>query len=572
MAGSRRILSCLLVFWAIWPVRAASPPPLTGTGGAVVSDEPLATEVGLEVLRRGGNAVDAAVATALALAVTYPEAGNLGGGGFAVVKWGAEVAALDFREVAPAGASERMYLDEKGEPIPDASLIGPLAAGVPGSPAGLAELHRRFGSLPWREVVEPARRLASEGFPVRRHLTDQIERARALLTRFPETAALWLPGGVPPAPGSILRQPELGATLARWAETGRPDALAEAARRVEELSRGRGGLLTAGEMLAYQPLWREPLRFTAFGWQVAAMPLPSSGGVILAQTARLLEGFGWRAAPRFGADRAHALAEALRRAFAARYRLGDPATSELTPAELLAPASLEALAASFSREQATSSESLRPAVAALGESDDTTHLAVIDGQGRVVSLTTTLNALFGCGLYVPGFGFLNNEMDDFATAPGRPNLFGLVQGEANAVRPGKRMLSSMSPTIAWRSTGEGQGEEALAVGGRGGSRIASHVVQVMLNVLADGDSIQAALDRPRLHHQWLPDQLEAEADALSPETRAELERRGHRITIATLTARVHALVRRPDGTVEAAVEPRGTGRAGVVVRLPGERP
>ncbi|HEX4954340.1 MAG TPA: gamma-glutamyltransferase [Thermoanaerobaculia bacterium] len=572
MAGSRRILSCLLVFWAIWPVQAASPPPLAGTGGAVVSDDPLATEVGLEILRRGGNAVDAAVATALALAVTYPEAGNLGGGGFAVVKWGAEVAALDFREVAPAAASERMYLDERGEPIPDASLIGPLAAGVPGSPAGLAELHRRYGSLPWREVVTPARRLASEGFAVRRQLTDQIERNRALLARFPESAATWLPGGQAPAPGSILRQPELGATLARWAESGGLTALSEVARRVEEDSRLLGGILRADEILRYQPVWREPLRFTAFGWQVATMPLPSSGGVIFAQTARLLESFGWQAAPRFGADRAHGLAEALRRAFAARYRLGDPETSELSPAELLAAPSLASLAASYSRERATPSESLRPAVAALGESQDTTHLAVIDGQGRIVSLTTTLNALFGCGLYVPGFGFLNNEMDDFATAPGRPNLFGLVQGEANAVRPGRRMLSSMSPTVAWRSAGEGKEEEALAVGGRGGSRIASHVVQVLLNVLADGDSIQAALDRPRLHHQWLPDQLEAELDALSPETRAELERRGHRLVSATSTARVHALARRPDGTLEAAVEPRGTGRAGVVALLPGELP
>lgn len=547
--------------------QAASTPAPAGTGGAVSSGDILATEAGLEILRAGGNAVDAAVATALALAVTYPEAGNLGGGGFAVVKSGDQVLALDFRETAPAAARRDMYLDGTGNPVQDASLVGPLAAGVPGSPAGLWELHRKLGRLPWQRLVDPARRLAEAGFPVDRHLHELLgsDEKRKVLLRFPETAETWYPGGQPPPIGHVMRLPALAATLARYAEKG-PAGITSgpAAQAVEAAARRHGGVLTAADLAAYRPEWREPLRLEAFGWQIASMPLPSSGGIILGQTLGQLERLGWKDRPRFGAERDHLLAEAFRRSFADRFLLGDPATTKATAAQLLDPAWIARLAREIDARKATDSAKIRPwpgdaEIPLPGGSGETTHLSTADKDGMLVALTTTLNGLFGCGLYVPEAGFfLNNEMDDFTTAPGRPNMFGLIQGEANTVAPGKRMLSAMTPTVAWK------GEEAVVLGGRGGSRIPTNTIQVLLNLIVDGDPLQTALDRPRLHHQWMPDRLDVEFDTLAPETRAELERRGHQIQASDVTSKVHAVRRRADGRFEAASDPRGTGVGGVV--------
>ena len=554
------LLALLLLPLSTW---AASTPAPLGTGGAVASGDPRATKVGVEILRAGGNAVDAAVATALALAVVYPEAGNLGGGGFAVVRVNGKLLALDFRETAPAASTAGMYLDSKGEPVPNASLRGPLAAGVPGSPAGLYELHRKLGRLPWKKVVEPARKLAAEGFRVDRHLSELIatEEHRQLLGLFPETSKVWLPGGKPPVAGSVLQLPELAANLAAYAERG-PEALTTGpvAAAVEAASRRHGGVLTAADLAAYQPVWREPVVFDAFGWKLATMPLPSSGGLLTGEILGMLERLEWAKMPRFGADRAHFLAEAFRRAYADRFLLADPSTTKAGAAQLLDPVWLEQRAAGIAPRRATPSTEVRPWPGdEKAEATETTHLSTVDADGNLVALTTTLNGLFGCGLYVPEAGFfLNNEMDDFATAPGRPNLFVLIQGEANAVAPGKRMLSSMTPTIAWK------GEEAVALGGRGGSRIPTNTIEVLLNLIADGDSLQTAMDRPRLHHQWLPDRLEAEPDALSPETRAELERRGHEVYVSDVTAKVHAVRLRADGRVEAASDPRGTGLGAVV--------
>jgi gamma-glutamyltranspeptidase/glutathione hydrolase len=560
----------LLVFLALFldPARspAAHPAAPHGTGGAVASGDPLATEAGLEVLRAGGNAVDAAVATALALAVVYPEAGNLGGGGFALVRMGSEVETLDFRETAPAAAKPAMFLDARGRPVENASLVGPLSSGVPGSPAGLHELHRRYGRLLWPQVVAPAVRLAREGFRVDRHLHELLAKneTRKILLRFPETARVWYPGGEPLPVGTVLRLPELAATLSGYAERG-PEAITTGpvAAAVEAASRRHGGILTAADLAAYRPVWREPVTFEAFGWTIASMDLPSSGGIILGQTLGILERLGWKELPRFGAERAHLLAEAFRRSYADRFLLGDPSTARARAGDLLASRWLAQRARDIRRHRATPSARVRPwpgaAPAESGESGETTHLSTVDRDGNLVALTTTLNGLFGSGLYVPEAGFfLNNEMDDFATAPGRPNLFGLIQGEANAVAPGKRMLSSMTPTLAWR------GAEAIALGGRGGSRIPTNTVQVLLNLIGDGDPLQTAVDRPRLHHQWLPDRLEAEADTFSPETRAALESRRHRIEINDATAKVHAVRLRPGGRVEAASDPRGTGSGGVV--------
>jgi len=568
----------LLATLAATPGFAASPAAPRGTGGAVASDNVPATAAGIEILRAGGNAVDAAVATALALAVTFPEAGNLAGGGFAVVRLpgkdgedGAEtVASLDFREEAPAAATATMYLDEQGEPVPGASLVGPLAAGAPGSPTGLYELHRRFGSLPWPRVVAPAERLAREGFVVDKNLHDNLVQTRDLLARFPESARTWLPGGEPPAVGSVIRLPELAATLRSYAERG-PAAITEGAvaQRIEEISRRHGGILTTDDLASYRPVWRDPVRFEAFGWQLLSMDLPSSGGPILGETFQVLERLGWADRPRFGADRTHLLAEAFRGAFADRYRMGDPAVTEVATAELLSEDWLARRTASIERSLRTaraldSRETPAfpgppPALAARpAESADTTHLSVVDGAGGAVALTTTLNGLFGSKVWVPGLGFLNNQMDDFATAPDRPNLFGLIQGRANAVRPGKRMLSSMSPAIAWRA-GEA-GNEIVVAGARGGSKIPTNTAQVLLNVIVDGDGLQQALDRPRIHHQWLPDRLQAEPDTLAPETLWAIEGRGHKVEITEATAKVNAARFLPDGTTEAASDPRGPTR------------
>ncbi len=563
----RRRLRQLLLVLALVPATlppaagAASAPAAHGSGGAVASGDAHATAAGIEILAAGGNAVDAAVATALALAVSFPEAGNLGGGGFAVVRMDGELASLDFRETAPAAARPDMFLAADGTPRPGASLVGPLAAGVPGAPAGLHELHRRFGRLPWARVVEPARRLAADGFPVGDHLAAVLAEKRSVLERFAATAAEWLPAGEPPPVGSRWRQPALAATLAAYAERG-PAALTSGpvAEAIAAASSAHGGVLTTADLAAYRPVWREPLRFSAFGWEFAAMGPPSSGGILLGEIFGILERRGWAAAPPLGADRAHLLAEAFRAAFADRTLLGDPASTAATAADLLDPAWLTARAARIDPGRATPSAALAPWAPPRREPHETTHLSVIDAEGNLVALTTTLNALFGCGLWVPEAGFfLNDEMDDFTTAPGRPNLFGLIQGEANAVAPGRRMLSSMSPTLAWR------GGESVALGGRGGSLIPTNVAQVLLHLIVDGDPLQAALDRPRLHHQWLPDELRAEADALAPETRQVLAERGqHLVITAEAAGKVQAARRRADGTVEAAVDPRGPGAAAVV--------
>lgn len=544
--------------------RAAHREAARGTGGAVASEDPTATAAGLETLRAGGNAVDAAVATALALAVVHPEAGNLGGGGFAVLRLGDVVETLDFRETAPAAATAGMYLDEEGEPVPEASRVGPLAAGVPGTPRGLWELHQRHGRLPWADVVEPARRAAAEGFPIAMRLHRVIEQKRDLLALFDSTAEVWLPEGEVPAAGRTMRIPALAATLADYAKHG-PAAIVEGERAaaIERAVAERGGILTASDLAAYRPVWREPVRSSAWGWEIVGMDLPSSGGILVAGTLRMLELLGWDRQPRFGAIRAHLLAETWRRLYADRFLLGDPSSTFATAANLLDPEWLERRAREVDLGSATPSGLVRTWPAgAVTEPSDTTHLAVIDAAGGVVSLTTTLNGSFGCGLLVPKTGFLlNNEMDDFAAAPGRPNLYGLIQSEANAVGAGRRMLSSMAPTIAWR---EG---EVVAAGGRGGSRIPTATAQVLLALMVDGDDLQAAVSRPRIHHQWLPDVLYAEPDALSPETRAELERRGHQVVVwdgFTTPAKVQAVRRLVSGEVEAAGDPRSRGVGGVV--------
>jgi gamma-glutamyltranspeptidase/glutathione hydrolase len=562
-------ISRLVLFCGLWLSTAAtfgaSFPPVRGSGGAVASSEVASTEVGLETLRQGGNAVDAAVATALALVVVHPEAGNLGGGGFAIVKMGEDLATLDFRETAPARATADMYLDQEGRPRSQASRVGPLAAGVPGSPVGLWELHRRFGSLPWPDVVAPAQKLAADGFRVTTRLHRSLTEEQANLAEFPESASVWLPGGQPPAVGTLFRQPTLAVTLMRYAETG-PTALTTgfAADAVARISAKYGGILQAADLAAYRAVWRPALRFEAFGWAFAAMDQPSSGGIILGQTLKLLESLGWQEYPRFGAQRAHLLAEVWKRSFADRYLMGDPSTTEADTAELLSRDWLDWRRSTLTPNRATpSAEVVSTPAKSPREGDDTTHISVIDGAGNLVALTTTLNDVYGCKVLVPELGyFLNNEMDDFTAAPGHPNLYGLIQGEANAIAPGKRMLSSMSPTIAWA------GDRTLALGGRGGSRIPTAVLQVVLAVVVDNDPLQTAIDRPRIHHQWLPDVLYFESDALSPETWMALENWGHAVEPWEKDATINAVMGLANRVTLAAGDPRGPSAAGATDPIP----
>lgn len=550
-----------------------------GEHGMVVSDAPLASATGAGVLRRGGNAVDAAVATAFALAVVYPEAGNLGGGGFMVAHFAAGrrdgvagAVALDFRETAPAAATRDMFLDAAGSPT-DRSLTGALAAGVPGTVAGLWEAHRRCGALAWSELVSPAIALADTGYFVSAEWRRAALADSARLARFPGTKRLFLPEGRVPAAGERWRNPELAATLRRIAERGAEGFYQgeTAALLAEEMARG-GGIITLDDLRGYRPRWRDPVEFRYRGHTVVSMPPPSSGGLTLALMARLLEPWDLGAMGRATPDAVHLVAEAMRRAFAVRNRsLGDPDFIPCPPGEILSERRIAALRASIRMERATPSgeiagllDSLDAAKGAPGmpaEGRHTTHFSVADREGNAVALTTTLNDNFGSLVAVSGAGFLlNNEMDDFTARPGSPNLYGLVQGEANAVAPGKRMLSSMAPTIVL----DAGGRVRLVTGASGGPTIISAVFQVVSNLLDFGAGIGEAVDAPRFHHQQYPDEIRVEPGGFAPAVVEALAARGHRVVEAragTHPTPVADSILRREGAWWGHADPRDGGSA-----------
>jgi gamma-glutamyltranspeptidase/glutathione hydrolase len=510
-----------------WPYH---PPegPTVSTSGLVASDAPLASDAGAEVLFVEGNAVDAAVATAFALAVVHPRAGNIGGGGFAIVRTSeGEVAALDFRETAPGAASRDMYIDENGN-VDKSAVTGHLSAGVPGSVAGLWELHQRFGSLEWPELLAPAIRLADEGFAPDTSFCGIIGRVADRLAKFPASAELFLPGGEPVKPGTLWRNPDLANVLRRIAESGPGGfyAGATADQIVDEMRRG-GGIITHDDLSAYKPMWREPVRFEYRGHEVISMPPPSSGGLTMALIAGILgeydlKGMGW------GSPEAlHLTAEAMRRAFAHRNaHLGDPDFVEIPEGLFISPDHASRMRENLSPTLATPSSDIVTGAGTDGsEGGHTTHFSVVDAMGNAVALTTTINLSFGSAVTVTGAGFLlNNEMDDFAASPGSPNAFGLVQGEANAIAPGKRMLSSMTPAIVSKD-----GTAMLVTGASGGPRIISGVFQVISNVIDHGMGISEAVSAPRIHHQHLPDRLYYERDGLSEAQILRLEEMGHEV-------------------------------------------
>jgi gamma-glutamyltranspeptidase/glutathione hydrolase len=522
----------------------------------VVSGHPLASAVGRDVLRAGGNAVDAAVAVGFALAVVHPEAGNIGGGGFMVIRTAdGQVRTLDYRETAPGRASRDMYLDADGEPT-ELSVTGHLSAGVPGSPAGLIEAHRTYGKLPFDSVIMPAIQLARDGFEIDDYRSESIRSDSARLSTFPTSAATFLPGGRPPAPGSRLLQPELAATLDAIRQRGADGFYRGlvADLIVAEMERG-GGLISHDDLAAYRAVWREPITLRYRGRTIYSMPPASSGGVTMGEILNIMEGYD--PLPPFGSPALlHREAEAMRRAFTDRNRyLGDPAFVE-NPVERLLSKEYAAQLRTQIGERATPTPHFE-AAAAGGSS--TTHYSVVDAEGNAVSCTTTLNESYGSAVTVTGAGFLlNDEMDDFATSPGKPNMYGLVQGEANAIAPGKRMLSAMTPSIVLDTTGQ----LFMVTGTPGGPRIITMVYHTISNVIDHRMPLPDAVAAPRMHHQALPDSIRVEEDGFTRTTLDSLRARGHAIEEGGRWGDVEAIIRTPNGWQGVSDPRRGGGGAG----------
>jgi gamma-glutamyltranspeptidase/glutathione hydrolase len=542
------------------PAGAASRQPVRARHAMVGSTDKHATRAGLDVLGRGGNAVDAAVAVGFALAVTHPAAGNLGGGGFMVIRLadGRETT-IDYREKAPSRAHRDMFLDESGEPVPDRSRMGPLAAGVPGSVAGLAFAQRRYGKLRLADVVAPAIALARDGFEVSWALADSLREEGGAFERFPESARIFKrPDETPFQPGDRLVQADLARTLTLIAEQG-PEAFYRgpiADLIVAEMARS-GGIITKADLAAYEPRERAPIVGTYRGHRIVSMPPPSSGGIALVQLLNILEAFPLAEHGHNSSRTIHLVAEAARRVYADRSEwLGDPEFFTVPATGLISRAYADRLRSGISETRASLSREIRPGQPRQFESSDTTHYSVVDADGNAVATTTTLNGSYGNGQVVTGAGFLlNNEMDDFSAKPGTPNMFGLVGGEANAVAPGKRMLSSMTPTIVVKD-----GRTTLVLGSPGGSRIITTVLQVVLNVVDFKMTVQEAVDAPRFHHQWLPDAIRIERQGFPADVVTALEAMGHTITTGPNMGDVHAIMIDDSGLRLGASDPRLDGR------------
>ena len=547
-SGDRRAPS----FPEAWPYKAGRA-AVFGPHAMVASDAPLASQAGAEILQHGGNAVDAAVAVGFALAVVFPEAGNVGGGGYMVIRMAdGRMAALDYREVAPLAATRDMFLDEHGN-LTNKSIVGPLASGVPGAVAGLTAALAKYGTMSLADVMAPAIRYAEQGFVVDEALARSFAGNARLIKQFAGADA-FLPGGKPLSAGTKLVRPELAQTLRRIADQGAAGFYSgKTAELIADEMRRDGGILTAEDLSRYKPVWRDPVKSTYRGYTLLTMPPSSSGGVTVTETLNILEGFA--AVPPFGsAEYAHVLGSAYQRAFVDRNeKLADPAFVPVPMQQLTDKAYALKLKATIGNDRATPTSSVAKS---MREGTETTHYSVADAQGNAVATTTTLNALYGSGVYVRGAGFfMNDEMDDFAAAPGKPNMFGLVQGEANAVQPGKRMLSAMSPTIVL----DRDGGLLLVVGSRGGPRIITSTSQVILNVLDQHMILSDAVSAPRIHHQALPDSLLYERNGLSVATLDSLKRMGYGLSPISGVGLINAIMR-VRGGYEGMSDPRSSGR------------
>ena len=513
---------------------AAAREPVRAKHSIVASTNEVASRVGVEVMKRGGNAVDAAIAVAFALAVTHPAAGNLGGGGFMMIRLrDGRTTAIDYREMAPVAAHRDVYLDKNGNLIKGegGSLVGYRAAGVPGTVRGMELALSKYGSgkLTWAQLIEPARRLAANGFTVTYSLARSLRATDDYLSLYPETKRIYLKGGSFYKEGEVFRQPDLAATFTRLQRRG-PNEFYEGqtARLIVADMKRHNGLMTLDDLRGYVAKERVPLRGNYRGHEIISMPPPSSGGAVLIQMLNILEGFELNKLDANSSDRYHLMAEAMRRAFADRAEyMGDTDFVKVPVAGLIDKSYATKLRASIKPDRASTSAEIRAGRPAGYESDDTTHFTAVDADGNAVANTYTLNNSYGSAAVAKGTGILlNNEMDDFAAKPGTPNLYGLIQGERNAVAPRKRPLSAMTPTIVLRK----DGSLWFTVGSPGGPTIINTVMCVITNVIDYGMNIQQAIDAPRIHHQWLPDEVVGEPFGFSGDTQRALSARGHRLS------------------------------------------
>jgi gamma-glutamyltranspeptidase/glutathione hydrolase len=523
--------------------------------GMVVCATPQASIVGLDILKKGGNAVDAAIAVQFALEVTHPQAGNIAGGGFMVYR-GADgkTNTLDFREKAPAAATTNMFLDSTGKIIPNMSLSTHFASGVPGSVDGMAEAFKKYGSLKWADLVQPAIDLARNGFAITKNLAADLNRGRNQFIKLnPGENYLLKDAGW--KEGDLLVQEDLAKTLELIRDKGRDGFYkGKVADEIADEMKSGGGLITKADLENYHCIWRKAITGNYKGYHIITMPPPSSGGIALLQLLQSVEPYPVR---RWGYNKdstVRLVVEAERRVYADRSKyLGDPDFYKVPVDSLLNPAYNKMRMASFSWAAATPSSSIQPGTFAGYESDQTTHYSIVDKKGNAVSITTTLNGGFGSKIFVKGGGFLlNNEMDDFSSKPGTPNMFGLVGGKANSIQPGKRMLSSMTPTII-----EKDGRLYMVVGTPGGSTIITSVFQTILDVIEFDMTMQQAVSAKRFHHQWLPDDVEIETGALSDATTNSLQQKGYKVRDIGQIGRVDAILVVPGGSYQGGADPRG---------------
>lgn len=572
MASTARLAFALVVcLLASGGARAAFPEPALSREAMAATAHPLATAAALQILEDGGNAVDAAVAAAFAIAVVEPFSAGIGGGGFAMVHLEAhdgkaqQTLALDFRETAPLAATRDMYLDATTKAVREGlSVDGHLSVAVPGTVAGLAELHAKHGSLPWRHLLKPAIDLARDGYLVSAHFTDSFRERQAVMTRFPSTRAVFMKkdrsgAEAPLAPGDKLKQRDLAKTLKEIAKDPRSFYEGRVANAIDAEMKAGGGALALADLKAYRPQWREPVCGDYQSLRLCTMPPPSSGGVHLLEILNLLQGTDLGALGWHHVDGLHRLIESMRIAYADRaVHLGDPAFTKVPVAALISKSYADARRKEIDPLKARKSADVKAATAEqLKESNDTSHLTVVDAQRNAVSLTFTVNYRFGSGLIAPGTGvLLNDEMDDFAAAPGVPNSYGLVGGDANSVQPNKIPLSSMTPLVATKS-----GHFFMAAGAPGGSTIITTVLQTIINVVDFGMDAQAAVSAPRVHHQWLPDLTRIERFGLDQATQKALEARGHVFKIIDGGWGNATCVLERDGVLQGGADPRGEGEA-----------
>jgi len=549
-AGAQAAILALALSCLVRPVLAASLPPVEASQGMVVSAQRLASQVGVDILKQGGNAVDAAVAVGYALAVTHPCCGNIGGGGFMLIHLAnGKDTVIDFRETAPLAALPGMYLDKAGEIIPDASSEGYKAVGVPGTVMGLETALTRYGSMTRQQVMAPAIALAEQGFVLADPDAQILAGGAEDFAKQPNAAAVFLNKGKPYAAGDRFTQPQLAATLKQIASGG-PDAFYNGpiAAAIVAASQANGGILSLDDFRGYQAAEREPLRCRYRGYDIAAIPPPSSGGVTLCEILGILEGYPLGTLGYHSAASVHLMVEAMRHAFVDRNStLADPAFVKSPVDRLLSADYIATIRAVIDPAKATPSSSLTTNTPPHKEGSETTHYSVIDAKGNAVGVTFTINNYFGAKVIAGDTGFfLNDEMDDFTAKPGAANGFGLVQGEANMIEPRKRPLSSMSPVLVSKD-----GKPYLLLGSPGGSRIITALVEAIVNTIDYGMDIQSAVDAPRFHHQWLPDTIYLEPFALSADTQETLKNEGYSFKTQRPWAAVEAIAIGPPASTAA---------------------